>query len=179
MKPLFFVIFSFIAQTVFSQDDIKTSGVFYKISLAGTLTTNEHYTIGNDEGETFITLNAFFINNTLGYQFDDRSSIGLNLEYDRYTRQALNFFPAYLNFTYNILDFDDKVFVRAGYGRLLNMGKSFEKGTMYTVGAGARIYDGNFKNSWLIGLDFSRKRFGYKQEDKLTSVSIFVEFMLF
>jgi hypothetical protein len=179
MKPLFILLFIGITQSVFAQDDIKTSGIFYKISLAGTLTTNDYYTIGNDEGETFITLNGVFINNTLGYQFDEKSSIGLNLEYDYYSRQYLNFFPAYLNFTYNFFDFDDKVFIRGGYGKLLDLGKAFEKGTMYTFGVGGRFYDEDFKNSWLIGLDFSRKRFGYKQEEKLTSVAIFIEFMVF
>uniref|UniRef100_UPI00404B792E hypothetical protein n=1 Tax=Gelidibacter sp. TaxID=2018083 RepID=UPI00404B792E len=179
MKPLFILIFLTTSISLFAQDDIKTSGVFYKISLAATLTTNEYYTIGNDEGETFINLNAIFVNNTIGYQFDDKTSIGLNLEYNYYDRQYLNFFPAYLNFTYNILDFDDKVFVRGGYGRLLDLGKAFETGTMYTFGAGGRFYDENYKNSWLIGVDFSRKRFGYKQDEKLTSVSIFIEFMLF
>lgn len=179
MKPLFILFLFGISQSVFAQDDIKTSGIFYKISLAGTLTVNENYTIETDDDETFIDLNGIFINNTLGYQFDEKSSIGLNLEYDYYIRQYFNFFPAYLNFTYNILDFDDKVFVRGGYGRLLDLGKAFEKGTMYTFGVGGRFYDENFKNSWLIGLDFSRKRFGYKQDEKLTSVSIFIEFMLF
>lgn len=179
MKPPFLLFIFGISHGLLAQDDIKTSGIFYKISLAGTLTTNEYYTIGNDEGETFINLNGVFINNTLGYQFDEKSSIGLNLEYDYYDRQHLNFFPAYLNFTYNIFDFDDKVFIRGGYGKLLDIGKAFEKGTMYTFGVGGRFYDENFKNSWLIGLDFSRKRFGYKQEEKLTSVAIFIEFMIF
>ena len=85
----------------------------------------------------------------------------------------------YLNFQYNVFDFDDKVFIRGGYGRLIDLGKAFETGTLYKVGLGAQIYDENYKNSWLIGLDFSRKRFGYRQTEKLSSVSIFLEFMLF
>ncbi len=172
------LLFSIIA---FSQNDeeIKTNGLFYKVSFAVTLTTNEEYTINNDEGETFINPNAIFINNTLGYQFDERTSIGLNLEYNNYLKQDFNFLPAYLSFTYNIFDFDDVVFIRGGYGRLINMNNNFEKGTMYKFGIGYRTFDANFKNSWLIGLDFSRKRFGFRQTEKLSSVSIFLEFMLF
>lgn len=162
-----------------AQDDIKTSGLFYKISLAATLTNNEDYTIGNDEGHTFIDLNAVFINNSFGYQFDRRTSVDLNVEYDHYLRQEFNFLPVHLGFNYNILDFDDVLFIRAGYGKLIDAGKNFEKGTMYKVGVGYRTFDGNFRNSWLIGFDFNRKRFGYKQEEKLSSLSIFFEFMVF
>jgi len=47
------------------------------------------------------------------------------------------------------------------------------------VGAGVEIFNEDYTNSFLIGLDFSRKRFGYKQLDKLSSVSVFFEFMFF
>ena len=161
------------------QENIKTNGLFYKISLAVTLTNNEDYTIGNNEGHTFINMNGLFINNALGYQFDGRTSVDMNVEYDHYIHQEFNFLPIYFGFNYNILDFDDVFFIRGGYGKLLKIGKNFENGTQYKAGLGYRHFDDNFKNSWLIGLDFTRKRFGYKQEEKLSSVSIFVEFMVF
>ena len=181
MKLALSFLLLFFSLIVISQndDEIKTNGLFYKISLATTLTINEDYTFLNDEDETFIDPNAIFFNNTLGYQFDKRSSIGLNLEYNYYIKQDLYFFPAYLGFSYNIFDFDDIVFIRGGYGRLLNINDSFEKGTMYKLGLGYRTFDANFKNSWLIGLDFSRKRFGFRQTEKISSVSIFLEFILF
>ncbi len=164
----------------FSQDDIKTNGIYYKISLAGTLTTNDEYTLDpDDDTGTFIEANGIFVKNSLGYQFDQRSSIDLNVEYDYFIRQELNFLPVHLGFNYNIFDFDDVVFVRGGYGKLIKVGKHFEKGTMYKVGIGYKTFDENFKNSWSIGFDFNRKRFGYKQEEKLSSFSIFLEFMLF
>lgn len=162
-----------------AQEMIKTNGLFYKISFAATLTNNEDYTIGNDEGHTFIDFNGLFINNSLGYQFDRRTSVDLNIEYDHYLKQELNFLPVYLGFNYNILDFDDVVFIRGGYGKLVKAGSNFENGTQYKVGIGYRAFDDNFRNSWLIGLDFSRKRFGYKEEQKLSSVSVFIEFMVF
>lgn len=157
----------------------KTNGLFYKISIAATLANNEDYTIGNDEGHTFINLNGLFVNNSLGYQLDGRTSVDFNVEYDHYMRQELNFLPVYLGFNYNILDFDDVLFIRGGYGKLIKAGKSFENGTQYKVGIGHRHFDDNFKNSWLIGLDFTRKRFGHKQEEKLSSISVFIEFMVF
>jgi len=182
MKQILTTILALFSLTTFSQngDDIKTNGLFYKISLAATLTINQDYTLTQDDDTgPFLIPNAIFINNTVGYQFDERASIGINLEYNNYLKQDLNFFPAYLGFSYNILDFDDVVFIRGGYGRLIYINKNFEKGTMYKLGLGYRTFDANFKNSWLIGLDFSRKRFGFKQTEKLSSVSVFFEFMLF
>lgn len=180
MKQLILTLCLGFSLLGFSQDDIKTSGIYYKISLAGTLTTNDEYTVNpKDDTGSLIEPNAFFITNSLGYQFDQKSSLDLNIEYDRYTIQGLNFLPLHLGFNYNVLDFDDVVFVRGGYGKLIKAGDGFEKGTMYKFGIGYRAFDDNFRNSWLIGFDFNRKRFGYKQEKKLTSVSIFIEFMLF
>lgn len=75
-----------------AQDNIKTNGQFYKISFAATLTNNEDYTFGNHEGHTFIGLNGFFINNSLGYQFDGRTSVDINVEYDHYLRQDFKFY---------------------------------------------------------------------------------------
>lgn len=173
---IFFILFFVVAIT--AQEQEKTNGFFYKPSLAFTLTTNDNYTIANDENENFFNPNGLFVNNTVGYQFDSRSSIGLNLEYNHYLEQNLNFLPVYLDFAYTIFDFDDMVFVRGGYGTLVDLGKSFESGTLYKVGIGYRAFDDNFKNSWLIGFDFSRKRFGFRQSEKLSSVAIFLEFMI-
>lgn len=179
MKQRSTLIFLLFFSIIHAQDDQKTSGLFYKVSLSATLTNNEDYTLGNNEDQSFVNLNGLFLNNTLGYQFDTKSSIGLTIEYDHYLDQNLNFFPVYLDFTYNIFDFDDQVFIRGGYGKLVDLGRAFENGNMYKVGIGYRAYDDNFKNSWLIGFDFNRKRFGFRQQEKLSSVAIFLEFMLF
>ena len=183
MKATFLtsILFScFIFNLTFGQEtEEKTQGIFYKFSIASTLTTNENYTIGNDEDETFININAIFVNAAAGYQFDERSSMGLALEYDRHFRDNLNFLPLFLEFKYNLFTFEDNFFVRGGYGKLLNVNDNFETGTLYKLGLGFQLFDENLKNSFLIGLDFTRKRFGERQLDKLSSVSIFIEFMLF
>ena len=164
----------------FSQsNEEKTSGVFYKISLATTLTINEYYNVFEDNGETLFNPSALFVNNTIGYQFDKRTLLGLNFEYNWHSEQGLHFFPAYLNMQYNIIADDSNVFIRGGYGTLLRLGRSFEKGNMYKFGLGVQFFDNNYRNSYLLGLDFTRKRFGYKTLEGLSSVSIFLEFMLF
>lgn len=194
MKPNCFTFVSllFVTSHIFSQteplENVKISGPFYKISLATTLKINEDYTVEPDDGEPFLEPSAFFVNNTVGYQFDRRSLISLNFEYDWHSEQGLHFFPAYLGFQYNILHFEDlidgnidqsNVFIRGGYGTFLSLGKSFEKGNMYKFGLGFQGQIDDKNNSILFGLDFTRKRFGYRTLEGLSSVSIFLEFMVF
>lgn len=176
-----FIIFFLIINTpVFSQEKTeKTSGVFYKISLATTLKVNEEYTTETDDEDTFLEPNALFVNNTFGYQFDKRSLIGLNFEYDWHSKLGLHFFPVYLSFQYNIISRRDNVFIRGGYGTLLSLSNSFEKGNMYKFGIGFQGIIDEKDNSILLGLDFTQKRFGYRTLDGLSSISIFIEFMIF
>ncbi|MGM5469367.1 hypothetical protein ACS386_03740 [Flavobacteriaceae bacterium LMO-SS05] len=166
--------FSFIASS--QNDTIKTHGIFYKFSLATTLAINEDYGEEGHEDETLLLPSALFVNNTLGYQFDQRTSVGLNLEYNWHSKQGLHFFPAYLNLQHNLSAKADHFFVRAGYGILLQMGNSFEKGNMFKLGLGTQGDIGK-NNSILIGLEYTRKRFGYRTLEGLSSVSIFLEFM--
>ena len=164
MKQIYmaFCIFFSTSFTSFSQiEKEKTHGIFYKISLATTLTINEDYEAFDDEdSSTLIEPSALFVNNTIGYKLDQRIMLGLNFEYNYHSQQGLHFFPTYLNLQHNILLDDTSLFVRGGYGTLLGMGKSFEKGNMYKLGLGIEAADVN--NAFLIGLDFTRKRFGYR-----------------
>lgn len=192
-KYFLFVFLLFVTSDIFSQtgqiEELKISGPFYKISLAATLTINEDWTIETDDDEPFLVPSALFINNTVGYQFDKRSLLSLNFEYDWHSKQGLHFFPAYLGFQYNIFHYEDvmddgsisqsNMFIRGGYGTFLSLGKSFQKGNMYKFGLGYQIQLSDNNNSILIGLDYTRKRFGYRTLEGLSSVSIFLEFMVF
>ncbi|MBP0904789.1 hypothetical protein ACFSKN_13045 [Mariniflexile gromovii] len=178
IHTLFFIAIS-ITFSSFSQiKKEKTNGIFYKISLATTLTINEDYVaFDEDDSSTLLEPSALFVNNTIGYKFDQRTMIGLNFEYNWHSKQGLHFFPTYLNLQHNVILDDTSLFVRGGYGTLLGVGKSFEKGNMYKVGLGIEMVDIN--NAILLGLDFSRKRFGNKNIEGISSVTIFLEFMLF
>ncbi|MBL4745201.1 MAG: hypothetical protein JKY08_02415 [Flavobacteriaceae bacterium] len=175
----FLLITLLLSYNSFSQEQEKTRGLFYKISIAGTLTINEHYTIQTDDDENLLKLNGFFLNNTFGLQLDERVSIGLNAAIVFHQRQQLRFAPLFLSTHYNVIVDDANYFVRGGIGRLIKLGEKFEKGSLYKIGVGIQFFDENFKNSVLVGLDFSRKRFGYREENKLSSIAIFLEYRLF
>ena len=180
MKHILPALIFFSSLFSFTQEEDKTNGLFYKISLATTLTTNEDYQIGRgDETGPFIEPNALFVSNTFGYRFDQRTTLGLNLGYNWHHEYGLHFIPAHLSMRYNFVTDDDSMFLRVGYGKFLDLGDDFEKGNFYKLGIGAELFDENFRNSTLIGLDFTRKRFGYQQLDKLSSVSIFIEYSVF
>jgi len=170
------LLFLLLFLKIFSQDDDKTQGLFYKISLAGTLTHNQNFELGNSDEESFIILNALFFNNTFGLQIDNRFSAGLNLEYEGHLKQNLNFLPAYVSLRYVLFEYEDNFFIRGGYGRLLKLNDNFEKGGFYKAGIGFQIFNDDYRNSFLIGFDFTRKQFGFLRRDKLSSVSIFLEF---
>jgi len=154
--------------------------LFYKISAAATLTLNEDWTISNEESIPLIGTNGHFVNATVGYQLSSRTSIGLNFQYDYFLEQDLNFFPVHFTFRYNLFDFDDKFYVRAGYGIFAEVAKDFETGSMYRAGVGFQIFmDEDYEKSMLFGLDFSRRRFGFRESEKLSSLAISLEFQLF
>ncbi|WP_298494279.1 hypothetical protein [uncultured Algibacter sp.] len=183
MKSIYILLTCFLLCFNVSFSQFKTEvnkGLFYKIALSTTLSINKEYTVSNeDDSGPLINPSALFLNNTLGYQLDKRTSIGLNLEYNWHSQQGLHFAPAYVSLRHNIILDDDNFFIRGGYGRLLGISKDFEKGNMYKLGLGIQIFDNNYRNSSLIGLDFTRKRFGYNKLEGLSSLSIFIEFMLF
>jgi hypothetical protein len=165
-----------------SKDSIKTHGVFYKFSFGGSLAINEDYDpdytdIYGDPVEPFFEFGAIFLNNTVGYQFDKRSSLGLNFEYAWHSKQGLHFFPAYLSFRHNIGK-EYLYFIRGGYGTFLGISKDFEKGNMYKFGIGVNIDSEKGNTTYLIGLDFTRKRFGYRNLEGLSSFSIFFDIIL-
>ena len=175
------VIFLFCCSNLsFSQiEPEKTKGLFYKVAASTTLTVNEDNTLFANDDEPFFNFSALFINNTIGYQFDNRTSLGLNLEYNWHSNLGLHFAPAYISLRHNLKVDDENFFVRGGYGSLLGISKNFEKGSMYKLGLGVQIINFDNNDSFLIGLDFTRKRFGYRTLEGLSSVSIFIEFMFF
>lgn len=178
MKQFLFLIPLMLSHSCFSQDE-KTHGIYYKISLATTLAVNEDYQVFDEYDDTLLQPSALFVNNTLGYQMDHRTALGINVEYNWQHKQGLHFLPIFLNLRHNIIADDDNLFLRVGYGKLLSISRDFEKGTLYKLGIGYQIFDEDYRNSWLLGLDFSRKRFGIRETEKISSVAIFLEFMLF
>lgn len=180
MKHIPFLLVCFLFFNVLnSQETEKTSGFFYKPSLATTIGVNEDYEVFDEGTGTLFVPNSVFVNNTIGYQFDRRLLLGFNVEYNWHAPNNLQFLPIHLSFQYNIITNDDHVFLRGSYGKFIPVNRHFEEGTFYRVGAGVQLFDANYKNSWHLGLDFTRKRFGFRQSEKLSSVSLFLEFMLF
>ena len=179
MKHNYLLLFllSLISFSSFSQiSEKKSNGIFYKISIATALFTSLDYIDDTEDDGKYNRFTGFFLNNTLGYQFDERSCMGLNLEYNLYTRQKLNVLPAYLSFQYIV---KDNLFFRAGYGGLIGLSESFEKGEFIKFGLGVRGEFGR-KNTGMIGIDFSTRHVTNNTKyNSITSASIFFEYIFF
>lgn len=175
MKPPILILLLTATTILYAQPSNDSSGIFYKIAIATTLGINEDYTLLNDNDDTFIEPSAIFINNTLGYRFDQKSSLGVNLEYDYHSESNLNFVPLHLSFQYNIIADDLGFFIRSSYGKFLNLGDHFEKGTLYKIGLGLEGFNDQNSKSTLFGVELTQKRFGFRQTEKLTSISLFLE----
>jgi hypothetical protein len=176
MKIFVSLVLLLICLNLSSQESTEKFGLFYKLGFATTLTINEDNVVGaDDDGEPFFRFNAFFLNNTIGYKFDPRSSIGVNLEYDWHSESGLMFMPLHLSFRYNVVQKDGNIFLRSSYGRLLGVGHNFETGSLYKLGLGVEVLDDQQKNSTLIGIEFTEKSFGYREQEKLISFSFFLE----
>ncbi|MGC6431921.1 MAG: hypothetical protein ACON5F_12825 [Jejuia sp.] len=122
---------------------------------------------------------AFFIHSALGMQFNRITLIGLNLEYNKYPQSQYNFVPLYLSFQRNIIRSTNDFYLRGGYGSLLDMGRNFRNGRIYKIGAGYQIYYNKGKNSFLAGIDYTNKKLKNDLIESLSSISIYLEFMLF
>ena len=176
MKIFSSILLLLSVMAVSAQEVTEKYGLFYKLSFATTLTLNEDNVFGDKEDdEPFFRFNSFFLNNTIGYKFDPRSSIGINLEYDWHSESGLHFMPLHLSFRYNVIQKKDNMFVRASYGKLLGIGNIFETGSLYKTGFGVEVFDKVLKNSGLIGIEFTQKSFGLREEEKLISISFFLE----
>ena len=186
MKALHLLILCtlLISPTLFTQEVIqKKGGPYLKFSFATTLRINEDYQISlfredsetdhSNEDKALIQLSAYFVNASIGYQFQNRAALGINLEYNYHSRQGLHFLMPYLSGRFNIVNHPTSPFIRGGYGNLYDITNNFKEGNMYKFGLGF-IFD----NVLLLGFDFTNKSFGNRSLKSLSSVSFFIGFMM-
>ena len=181
MKILHCLLFCllFMPPAIFSQEVLeKKGGTYGKLSFATSLRINEDYRIQifgekNEEDKALIQLSAYFVNASIGYQFENRAALAINLEYNYHSRQGLHFLMPYLSGRINIVNNPTTPFIRGGYGNLFDITNNFKDGNIYKLGLGFM-----FENALLLGFEFTNKRFGYRSLTELSSVSLFIEFML-
>ena len=173
MKLLYLQIFLCVTFISVGQNDDFDRQLFYKIGIAATLTLNSEG-LSSDDDSSWIVPNALFVKNTLGIAINKRISMWLNAELDWHNKPNLLFFSIYPDIRYNIIQKDDNGFIRFGYGKMFGKGE-LNEGTLYKIGIGGEYFHEHIERSTLFGLEFTQKSFGFKEADKLVSVSIFLE----
>ena len=173
MKLLYLQILLYVSFISIGQNDNFDRQLFYKIGVAATLTINSEG-LSSDDDSSCIVPNALFVKNTFGIAVNKRISMGLNAELDWHSKPNLLFFTIYPDIRYNIIQKDDNGFIRFGYGKMFGKGE-LNEGTLYKISVGSEHFHEDFERSTLFGLEFTQKSFGFKELDKLISVSIFLE----
>lgn len=168
------IIFGFLllnSLTAFSQRDVN-----YNFTINTTFTTNDHfgeYDEYFDEVDwSLIIPRAIIFRNGLDIKLNNFISTGINLGLDWHPDLDVLAMPYYIDAKFNLVQSDDdKLYVGAGIGKLLKIGKAFERGNYYKVGFGYQISTESSHN-YILSLDFHQKKIANFENGRLNSLSI-------
>ncbi len=181
MRKLYLLTFLTVTSNycIYSQKNTNdhTNNLFYKVGIAATISSGENYHSEFDIPDERSGAPAFFIHNAIGVQFNRLTLIGLNLEYNKYPKQG-GFLPLYISLQRNIIRNTNDIYLRGGYGTLLDVGRDFRNGRLFKAGVGCQIYYNKGKNSFLAGIDYTKKTLSEDIMKSLSGVAIYFEFIL-
>ena len=164
----FLILNSFVA---FSQRDVN-----YNFTVNTTFTTNDHfgeYDEFTDEVDWLLILpRAIILRNGLDIKLNNFISTGVNLGFDWHPDLDILAIPYFVDAKFTLVQVDDdRLYVGAGIGKLLKIGKAFERGKYYKVGAGYHISTEK-PYSFILNLDFQQKKIADFKNGRLNSFSI-------
>ncbi|MDV7186861.1 hypothetical protein R3X25_06160 [Lutibacter sp. TH_r2] len=164
MKKILLIVILLISIEAISQKQIN-----YNFSLNATLMLNEDF--GEYEDENLLVPNAFMFRNGFDIKLNKHFSTGVNVGFDWHPELDLLAIPYFIDGKFNIAQQDDdRFFIGAGIGKLIKIGKAFERGNYYKVGLG---YEISSNDNFGIGLnvDFHQKKIADFDNGRLNSLS--------
>ncbi|SNR73117.1 hypothetical protein [Lutibacter flavus] len=155
----------------FSQRDVN-----YNFTVNTTFTTNDHFgeydEYTNEVDWSLIVPRAIILRNGLDIKLNNFISTGINLGFDWHPDLNVLAIPYFLDAKFTLVQVDyDKLYVGAGIGKLLKIGKAFEKGKYYKIGAGYHISTEK-QHSFILNLDFQQKKIADFENGRLNSFSV-------
>lgn len=158
----------------------------YFVSACGTLVKNPDWYLVNwyifdkEEGETLFNIGGFLIRNgfEVAYTEDILLGVGLGLDFQFNEPYGKLFTaPAYFQTRVHLpIDRESPFFVKGGIGKLLKLGKSFEKGNYYNLGLGYDFMEDSDRYVISVLLEFHHKKIPTIVFGGVNSVSIGVGF---
>ena len=139
MKKILLIFTLFTSVLCFSQRAVN-----YNFTLNVTFTGNENFGEYDDYLEKTdwspIAPNALFLRNGLDVKLNNFITTGINLGLDLHPDLDILAVPYYVDAKFSLFQSDDdKLYVGGGIGKLLKLGKAFERGKYYKVGIGYHI----------------------------------------
>ena len=164
MKKILLVFLLIVSAEAISQKQIN-----YNFSLNATLMLNEDF--GEYEDENLFVPNAFMFRNGFDVKLHKRFSAGVNVGFDWHPELDLLAIPYFVDGKFNISQIDDdRFYIGAGIGKLIKLGKAFERGNYFKFGLG---YDIILRDSGglQLNLDFHQKKIANFENGRLNSLS--------
>ena len=155
----------------FSRRDVN-----YNFPVNTTCTTNDHFgeydQFTNEVDWSLVVPRAIILRNGLEIKLNNFITTGSNVGFDWHPDLDVLAIPYFLCTKFTLVQVDDdKLYVGAGIGKLLKIGKAFERGKYYKVGAGYHISTEK-PHSFILNLDFQQKKIADFEYGRLNSFSV-------
>jgi hypothetical protein len=149
--------------------------VNYNFTINVTFTANENFGEYDDYLEKTdwspIAPNAIFLRNGIDVKLNNIITTGINLGFDFHPDVDVLAIPYYVDAKFSIFQSDDdKFYVGGGIGKLLKLGKAFERGKYYKLGIGYHI-SSERNSSVIVSMDFHNKQIADFDNGRLNSLS--------
>ena len=170
MKKIIFIIALFSAVSTYSQRNIH-----YNFSLNFTLTSNPNFgsydEYFDDTDWSIVIPNAILIRNGFDVELNKLVSVGINLGLDWHSELDVLALPYFADVKLNLVKIDDdRLYITGGVGKLLKIGKGFDRGEYYKFGLGYEV-SSNDKFGFILKADFHQKKIAEIENGKLNSFS--------
>jgi len=125
-----------------------------------------------DTDWNIIVPRALLLRNGFEVTLNNFVAVGLNLGLDWHEDLDVLAIPYYIDSKFTIgQDDDDKFYIDVGIGKLVKLGKAFERGQYYKVGIGYQISTEK-AHSFILNVDFHQKKMEGFENGRLNSLSI-------
>ncbi len=158
----------------------KKISPFITGSFDVSFTVNENFTLGEDDGESFLIPTGTFFRFGAGYEFHNRFLLSLNAGYDYHFPYAINAFPTYVAARYNIWNNEgDAFFIQYGRGKMWRPSFRYSDGDYYQYVVGWE-FESDSRWKPMLQLSYHRKHItGFEDRGVLESLSLGIAFRFF
>ncbi len=171
MQKAFLISMLHISMGIFAQNNIH-----YNFTINTTFMANENfgkYDEFSDERDwNIIVPRALMLRNGFDVTVNRFASVGLNLGLDWHEDLDVLAVPYYIDTKFTILrDGNDRLYFGGGYGKLVKLGKAFERGQYFKTGIGYQAATEK-AYSFIINIDFHQKKMENFKNGRLNSLSL-------